>query len=273
VSSNALIGPTAVPRPSPTLPTRSPRLIAWFTRYSRWYVGRHFHSVRLAGAEPPPLDPAQPLVVCVNHASWWDPLLCLLASDCCFPGRAGFAPIDAVMLQRYRFFARLGFFGVEQQSTRGAARFLRTAEAILRQPNTALWLTPEGRFTDPRQRPVSFKPGLGHLAARLTRATLVPLAVELTFWEERTPEALLLFGQPVEVVPGEVRTADEWTTLLERRLEAALDSLARLAQQREPAAFTTLLRGGAGVGGVYDLWRRGRAWLRGESFNPSHGDR
>ena len=271
MSSTSLIGPAVAPRLDPPLPTRSPRLVAWFTRYCQWYVGRHFHSVRLAGEGAPLLDPAQPLVVYVNHASWWDPLLCLFASNRFFPGRAGFAPIDAAMLERYRFFAKLGFFGVEQQSTRGAARFLRTAEAILRQPNTALWLTPEGRFTDTRQRPVRFKPGLGHLAARLTRGTFVPLALELTFWEERTPEALLLFGQPVEIVPGEARTADAWTALLERRLEAALDALGGLAQQREPAAFTPLLRGGAGVGGVYDLWRRGRAWLRGETFDPSHG--
>ena len=34
--------------------------------------------------------------------------------------------------------------------------------------------------------------------------------------------------------------------------------------------FTTLIGGTAGVGGVYDRWRRLRARIRGEVFHPEH---
>jgi hypothetical protein len=37
-------------------------------------------------------------------------------------------------------------------------------------------------------------------------------------------------------------------------------------------AFENLLRGRQGVGGIYDHWRRLKAFLRGEKFLPGHSD-
>jgi 1-acyl-sn-glycerol-3-phosphate acyltransferase len=253
------------------LPPSSTRLLRWFTRYTRWYLRRHFHAVRLAGESPPAVPAETPLVVYTNHPSWWDPLLCLLARDIFFAGRRSFAPIEAAMLERYRFFARLGFFGVEANSARGAVRFLQTSQAILERPDTALWLTPEGRFRDVRERPLQFKAGLGHLATRFPRAVFLPLALELVFWDERTSEALLQFGPPVPFVADAGLDPESCTARLEAQLAATMDQLAEAARPRDPAAFRVLLRGGAGVGGVYDGWRRIRSWLRGEPFQPEHG--
>jgi hypothetical protein len=42
---------------------------------------------------------------------------------------------------------------------------------------------------------------------------------------------------------------------------------------RDPALFRFLLRGGAGVGGIYDLWRRLRSWAGGQRFDAAHGPR
>lgn len=248
-------------------------MLSWFTLYARWYVARHFHAVRLHG-EAPALPPAgTPLVIYLNHAAWWDPLLCLLLRAQFFAGRCSHAPMDAAMLQRYRFFARLGFFGVEQNTARGAARFLRTAQAILATPGSALWLTPQGRFCDVRERPARFKPGLGHLAARLAHAVFLPLALEITYWEERTPEALARFGAPIVASATERLAPAAWTARLESALEATQERLAAGACRRDPAEFHTLLRGRAGVGGIYDLWRGALARLRGQAFNPEHGRR
>lgn len=257
--------------PSSDLPRQSEWLLRWFTAYARGYVARHFHAVRLFGAAPAPPPPGTPLVIYLNHPSWWDPLLCLLARAAFFAERRSFAPIEAAMLARYRFFGRLGFFGIEPNSARGAVRFLRVAETILRAPNAALWLTPQGRFCDARQRPAGFKPGLGHLAARLEHAVFLPLALEITYWEERTPEALLHFGRPVEASRQTPRQPDAWTASLEAALEQAQETLAAAALRRDPAEFRVLLRGAAGVGGGYDLWRRLRAAWRGETFNSEHG--
>ena len=220
-----------------------------------------------------PEDADLPLVIFVNHASWWDPLVCLLLQNLLFPGRRAFAPIDAAALARYRFFSRLGFFGVEQNSRRGALQFLRAAGAVLQQPDTVLWLTPQGHFCDVRERPLRFKDGLGHLASRVERAVFLPLAIEYVFWEERCPEVLARFGDPVRVEDtlAAGRAPAWWTSLFEQRLEHAQDGLAMIARRRTSEDFRILLRGGSGVGFFYDVWRRLCARFRGEDFKPEHG--
>jgi 1-acyl-sn-glycerol-3-phosphate acyltransferase len=256
----------------PDVPRVSTWLLALIAGYSRWYMRRHFHGVRLLRGSSPDIDPTAPLVVYLNHPSWWDPLVGLLLARAWFPQRILYAPIDARALRQYRFFARLGFFGVEQESLRGAADFLRRGRAVLRQPGASLWLTPQGRFGDVRERPVRFRPGLGHLARRLERGSFVPVGIEYVFWEERTPEVLVHVGQPVvlRAGSGDRMDADSWTARFEKRLEETLDDLGRAARRRQVSDWFPLLEGRAGVGLVYDGWRALRARVRGETFRRSH---
>jgi len=252
------------------LARRTPWLVRLFTRYCRRYLRKNFHAVRLA-RECRPIDPgAQPLIVVFNHPSWWDPLLCLILAEL-FPQRLHFGPIDAKALGKYRFFERLGFFGVDQSSRQGALDFLRLGQAALAQPGSALWVAAQGRFTDPRIRPLSLRPGIGHLVRRLQGGVILPLALEYPFWEERYPEALARFGEPIPIGEGNSLSVAEWMQRIEAGLMAAQDALAPDALARNADAFQNLLSGNAGVGGVYDLGRRLRAWIRGERFQARHG--
>lgn len=258
---------------SRTVPRISTPLLRWFTWYSRRYIRRHFHSLRVSVAGLPPEGCGLPLVLYSNHASWWDALVCLVVKAEFFSTRNTFAPIDATMLNRYKMFGRLGFFGVEQQSRRGAVQFFRTAEAILQTPASLLAITPQSRFSDVRERPIRFEAGLGHLATRVELALFVPVVAEYVFWEERLPEILLRFGESVEVQHEHNMAFDAkyWTALFERKLTEAQDALAIEAQRRNPDDFRIVMRGGAGQGGVYDWWRALKAKLRGETFTKEHG--
>jgi 1-acyl-sn-glycerol-3-phosphate acyltransferase len=244
-----------------------------FSGYSRWYLRRHFHAVRLLRGTSPAVEDARPLVVYLHHASWWDPLVGLLLAREWFPHRTLYAPIDAQALRQYRFFARLGFFGVELGTVRGAASFLRQSLAVLQQPGASLWVTPQGRFADVRERPVRFRPGLGHLARRLEGAIFLPVAIEYVFWEERTPEVLIGLGSPIVVEPGSGARwdAEGWTARLEEGLAVILDEVAEAAQRRQASDWSAILEGRSGVGMVYDGWRSVRAWLRDEAFHRRHG--
>jgi 1-acyl-sn-glycerol-3-phosphate acyltransferase len=257
------------------LPKVSAPWLRWFTWYSRRYCQRHFHSLRVSRSGMPPELPALPLVIYSNHASWWDALVCLVLKDEFFGAHTAFAPVDAAMLQRYKFFARLGFFGVEQHTRRGARRFLRVSEVILQSPRHLLALTPQGRFADARERPVRFAAGLGHLAARQSPAVFLPLAIEYVFWEERLPEILVRFGKPVVAGGGHKprQRADAWTGFFEGELSRTQDALAAESQRRRPEDFETLLRGGGGQGGIYDWWRAFKAAWRGETFRKEHGNK
>jgi hypothetical protein len=180
------------------IPDFSPAFFSLFSRYARWYVGRSFHAVRLSlGGLPPETDSDRPMVIFLNHASWWDPMIAVLLAERFWKSRPHYAPIEAAALEKYRFFRKLGFFPVEKHSPRGARQFLQTSLKILDQPGAILWITPEAQFVDPRRRPTDLLPGLSHLARRAPHAVFVPLAIEYPFWQERFPEALCRFGCPV----------------------------------------------------------------------------
>ncbi len=243
------------------VPAISQPLLALFSRYAAWYLGKHFHSVRLLVSDAPPNDPPGPLVVFLNHAAWWDPLVCLVLRRKFFRDRTAYAPIEAAALARYRFLERLGFFAVETGTTRGAAQFLKTAGAILERKGTALFLTPQGKFADVRA-PLVFAPGIDHLADRAPGAVFLPLAIEYSFWEERKPEVLLAFG---EALPATESGA------LVGRLADLQARLAAVAARRQPNEWTILRKSRSGVSLPYDLWRGLRARLRGEAFRADHG--
>src|SRR5262245_39257276 len=255
----------------PRLPNerRWPWLFRCFTRYVKRYLRRNFHAVRLSLAGATPSLGDEPLIVVVNHPSWWDPLVGLVLAER-FPDRQHYAPIESAALGKYRFFERLGFFGVEPGTVQGARDFLRIATSLLALPKSALWITAQGHFVDVRQRPPGLRPGVAHLVRRLAGVTILPLALEYVFWNERYPEALARFGMPLHVRDGQEHDADDCLRLIEDGLAAAQDALALEAMQRDSALFETLLGGRAGVGGIYDWWRRIKSWLRGKYFRPEH---
>jgi 1-acyl-sn-glycerol-3-phosphate acyltransferase len=253
----------------PTAPYISDPMLTVFLAYCRRFVRRRFHALRVSKLGLPARDPDRPMVVYLNHAAWWDPIVCLLLSREFFPGCHSFAPIDAAMLERYAFFRHLGFFGIEPGTQRGALTLLRTAHNLLGSPQNALWLTPQGRFTDVRERPIGLMEGLGALAVREPDAAFVPLAIEYTFWSEPRPEILVSFGEPITPGVYPVCNAAEWTRLFADRLTAAQEDLAAASFGRDPAAWRTL-HGRSGVSAVYDSWRWLRAQLRGESFSAEH---
>jgi 1-acyl-sn-glycerol-3-phosphate acyltransferase len=230
-------------------------LLSLFHVYLFWYVGRHFRALRAANAARIPetirKHPERTIVV-LNHPSWWDPLTCMLLSRSLSPRADHYAPMDAGELRRYKFFSRLGLFPVEPATPRGAVQFLRAGGTILSTPNSVLWVTPQGSFTDIRQRPPVLRSGVASLIARSQPVTLLPLALEYVYWNERLPEILANWGEPVQFSTTGEDTATIHATIV-TALAAAQEELAGLAATRDPAAFTTLLSGRRGMGSIYSL--------------------
>jgi 1-acyl-sn-glycerol-3-phosphate acyltransferase len=252
------------------LPRRSAWLFGWFRAYARRYVRRHFHAVRVSREGAVPALPDGAVIVVVNHPSWWDPLIGLVLTEFMPAWRVHYAPIESGGLAQYPFLERLGFFGVKVGTTRGSLAFLRRSRAILARSESVLWITAQGEFVDPRERPTRLKEGVGHLVHRLSAAMIVPLALEYPFWNDRCPEALARFGDPINVSAGRQFSPAAWTARIEQGLQDTQDRLGKEARRRDPAGFTTILGGTAGVGGVYDLWRRLRAKMHGKLFKPDH---
>ena len=254
------------------LPQVSPLMLRWFTWYCRRYIGKHFHSLSLSCSSEVLPTSTLPIVLYTNHASWWDPLVGLVSKNLFFPNRTLFAPMDASMLNRYRMFQRLGFFGVRQGTRAGAADFLRHSLAILQDPAAILAITPQSCFTDVRQRPPQFRPGLGHLAALADDALFLPVAAEYAFWNQRLPEIFLRFGRAVRTskTGPDRRSPEDWTRCFEEEMTRVQNTLAIEVQGRNPMAFNVLLKGGSGQGGVYDRWSAWKARIRRRAFQKDH---
>jgi 1-acyl-sn-glycerol-3-phosphate acyltransferase len=253
----------------PDVPAISGMALRLFRHIVRRYFQRHFravlaqHAERLRGLDGP-------LIVYTNHASWWDPMVAVLLAELLLPERKHYGPMDAVPLARYGILRRMGVFPVALDSVRGAAQFLRVSEAILRSGGV-LWMTPQGRFADVRERPLSLKSGLATLALRVPQARLVPVAIEYTFWDERLPETLLRVGMPVRI--DAALKKDAASELLAQALEHEMCELQDAALTRDPLRFQALIEGARGTGGMYALGKRLRAVLRGRSFSEGESAR
>lgn len=252
------------------LPHISPWILKGFTWYARRYVRSHFRTIRVLRSGPMPDVADRPTVVYLNHASWWDPLIGLLLARSFQPRRASYVPIEASMLERYRFFRKLGCFGVERGTFRGSRNFVRTADRILAERNALLWITPQGRFADARERPVGFEEGVGLLASRQLQTAFVPLSLEYVFWSEPRPEVLVSFGQPTIPQDRPPQSGKAWTQFFAESLRVEQDRLAHAAIRRQPDDWATIDQGKAGVHVVYDLWRRVKALISGKRFSPGH---
>lgn len=255
--------------PDPAMPRQSAWWFNMFRWYSRRYIRKHFHALRLSkSSHLVPAGQGEPLIFVINHPAWWDILVAFVLCER-FKHYRHFAPIDSEMFEKYRMFARMGFFGVES-TPRGAAQFLRTSRTVFEVPFRSMWITAQGKFVDVRTRPVELRPGIGYVATKLSEGYVIPVAVEYTFWEERTVEGLVRYGEPLNLADGRDWSREEWTCRIAKRLEATQDALAREAMTRNPSLFETLVAGKVGVGGVYDWWRKLKGWFRGRKFDVAH---
>lgn len=241
-------------------------MVAYFDRFLR----RRLNALRLARWGLPPELGTGPVVIYCNHPAWWDAAVIILLAGKLFPERASYAPFDARMLERYGVFRRIGAFGVDLDSPRGAAQFLAAARDILARPASLMWITAQGRFADVRTRPLALRGGVARLAEIAPDAQFVPLALEYAFWDESGAEAFAAFGTPV--AGRELRDLPRIERLarLEADLTGLLDRLSADVVAREPTRFHDLVAGAQGVGGVYDGWRRLMAALRGRRFEAGH---
>lgn len=249
----------------------SPLVSRWFTRYAARMLRRQFASVRLTPGGREVLEDAArsegPLILAMNHASWWDPIVGAALMGRFFADRPALTPMADTELRRFRFMRRLGMFGIDQ-TRRDALRRL-TSYALDRfetEPRSVLCITPQGAFTDVRT-PIRARPGAAAVAARAPGVRVLLVSCEYTFWQERRPE---IFIRAVGAARPAAGSTGAWRRSIERDMEDNRTALAAAVIARDGSAFEPLLTGkGSHVHPVYDLLLR----LRGRSarIDPQPG--
>ena len=167
----------------------SPLFARLFAVYAGWTIRRHFRAVYVRGNLP---DTRSPLLICVHHAGWWDPILLFHLSRRRYPGRH-FTMMEEANLRRYRFFRKLGAFGIDRASAVGPLASLRYALARLSEPASRVWIFPQGAIAPVDRRPLEVDPGASWIAAR-ARVPVVAVAIRYEFREDQLPEAFVSFS-------------------------------------------------------------------------------
>lgn len=232
----------------------SPRGVLLFGRYARAYFGRHFAALRVSRSGPVPSSLTNTILY-ANHPSWWDPMIMLMLAAGPLSNYRVFAPIEAASLERYPILKRFGLFPLDAGSLGGHRSFLETAGQLLESPDNVLAITAQGRFSDPRERPLSLRAGVAHLLEAYPDRVAIPVALEYTYWNGRLPEALVHFGRPVRAERG--AGIAHTNKRLDSALCEALDALADRAIERNSGLFDILVgRDRTDLDGIYGLIRR-----------------
>lgn len=244
-----------------------------------WYVNRlfrkRFHAVRLLASDREAFAAADgvevPAVVAINHPGWWDPLVAFFLSRQLMPQRSTAAPMDSVQLRRFGFFRRIGVFGIDPDDPSSAAAMATyVGELFATDPSTALWITPQGRFTDVREA-LRIRPGAAQVAARAAArpagVQVLVAAIEYGFWQDQRPEVFVAAARvapPLAAgatrgssVPATAATTADWHRAIAATLADTSARLAAAVIARDPAPFESLSGGDvARINPIYDLWLR-----------------
>lgn len=280
--------PPSDPRTDLLIPASySPTITKYFARWVRRMFKKSFHAVRVVPEHSDAIATLQqsdaPAIVLLSHTSWWDPLISLTLHDHHGPGREPLAPMDASQLVKFGFFKKLGIFGIQPdnpESLQAMGEYVRGRFAA--NPRATLWITPQGRFVDPRD-PIELRPGAAALAAKTPNVRVLALAIEYAFWTDQKPEVFLRF-EPC-ATPGRPDSTTAWHREFLRAMAENNARLAEAVRSRDAARFRPAL-GEIAAGGdsdtgpatnwFYDLWLR----VRGQSgrvedrrFTGDRGDR
>lgn len=256
----------------------SPRFTRMFSHYVRRMFRKNFHGVRI---EPDSVSILRalnshngPAIVIGNHPGWWDPLVAVLLTSLYTPDRPMLVAMDAHELRRFSILRRLGVFGIDPDDTASLPLLVDYLAARFEQrPRATFWITPQGRFTDVRE-PIRLRPGAAAVAAKLHPApTVVALAMDYCFWNDRRPELCLRVRRvEAEPSPGRQPTTTDWMRAMQAGMQGNQDSLTERALRRNSDDWLHALPPSRHqkTNPVYDLWLK----LRGRSGElRTHRDR
>ena len=228
-------------------------LVYWgLVRSALW---SHFDRVWLKVEGPIPQPADGPLIVYMNHTSWWDGYMAFVLNRVLLRSRfEGYAMMEEAQLRRYRFFSWSGAFSVHRQDARSAMRSVAYIGRLLAERrDRCLYIFPQGEIAPNDRRPLEIFGGVAHIARRAGGATLWPVALRYEFRGEQRPEAFLRIGPAHHTAPAD--GAHAISASIGQRLTAACDALRDEYAAGDLLGYTTLLRGRSGVNRLFDALR------------------
>ena len=182
---------------------------------------KSFYSMRIKNAiNFEKRDKSRSSIFFATHCSWWDgPIAYLLCR--------GVLKTNMRMMihELYRFplLSKIGAFSVEKDSPQASVKSLNYCVKFLQDPQSSLWIFPQGFVMPPDYRPLTFASGLSYLCKKVEKVNLIPIAHRYNFLREDRPEILIEVGKPI-LIESNSLTKKEITAYLEDNFTNFLDN-------------------------------------------------
>jgi len=173
-------------------PTRWAKFI--FHIYVIRLMKRHFHALHLFGDLPQP-DPELSLLLIPNHSSWWDGFFVYLLNEQILKRKPYLMMLDR-QLAKYKFFSRIGAFGITPGDKSNVKESLNYTVELLREKNVAITIFPQGELLPWGKRPLNFKRGIKSIINWYKEPlNILPLAIRAEYGGEQRAEVCFQFGE------------------------------------------------------------------------------
>lgn len=173
-------------------PTRWAKFI--FHIYVMRLMKRHFHSFHLLGNLPQP-DPNFPLLLIPNHSTWWDGFFVYLLNEEILKREIYLMMLDR-QLVKYKFFARIGAFGITPGDKKNLRQSLNYTVELLQKKNVMIIMFPQGILLPWGKRPLNFKKGIESIIQLYKKPiNILPLAIRAEYGGEQRAEVFFQFGE------------------------------------------------------------------------------
>ncbi len=159
--------------------------------FFRWYgnilIRRNFQEVRIESSYS---EQQLPVLLLMNHFSWWDGFFASYLNDRIFRRRFHFMMIEE-QLKKHWYFRYTGGFSVRKNS-RSVIDSLHYAAELLENKNNVVLIFPQGQLQSHHKHEFTFQKGVVTILKKCTRAISIVLgAVFIDFRSFKNPSLFL----------------------------------------------------------------------------------
>lgn len=253
------MGRQSVDQPRPAIPAAKNALgdELVYRLFARWSLWSSFDTVWLRSQGPLPDPDRGPVLLYLNHSSWWDGYLMYVIHRVVLRGQFdAHLLMEEKQLRAYRFFAWSGAFSVNRHDPEDVQRSQQYAANLLRSGRRprAIFIFPQGKIVPADRRPLVTYPGIARIVALAGGVRICPVALRYEFLGQQWPHAFIRMGPTYTPAdPADIAgTLAEVTTQLTTASDALRDDVIALRLER----FRPLLRGRRGIDKTFDAFLR-----------------
>ena len=192
-----------------------------FSVYNTNLLKRRFHSFRVKGLKN--LHRRQtslPLIIYVNHSSWWDGLAAFQISRKL--NLDSFIMMEEKQLRRFFLFRKLGAFSIIRENPRSALQSINYAVDLLKNSDRVLWIFPQGEILPNDLRPICFYNGISKIIQKTGKCSTISITFRYEFLNDFKPQIFANIKQSEQI---HIENSKELTKHFESKTTENLDEL------------------------------------------------